>query len=447
MANDHRTEAACLVELGASYRSRIGLEPVEAGGDPIFAGFKREAFSIYFGDAPIYHFDLDGRWQRAFVEGTHYLKGLDATVHAIDRVREGANLVLKRRTLGDVEASVLDANVRAMVRELIADIDAGRFRRREPPTGKARPLSWYGLIEFLEKIRSWDAARWFAHRVRYLVTYDPLPFLPPECQNAVVLQATLGHRGGRSFGLLSTAEPLTRSSRGFERHAREVMRLWGLRLLQSRVIFLAGSDVLRKPVERVVAYLDAVGRTFPIEPKVPGSKPDRVDDEDIIPRFDGVHAFLDNFSSPRPDRAAWGEFATRGLARVSLGVESGDPAVRALYDKSWTDDDLVATVADVKSAGLGVSLLTLVGAGGVERAESHVRFTTQLIDMLDLGAGDFVFLLDENEVRDPNRSLEGLTLLQGPAWSEQQAKLKEALAPLKKKGVKVLPYTMEKQWT
>jgi hypothetical protein len=39
-----------------------------------------------------------------------------------------------------------------------------------------------------------------------------------------------------------------------------------------------------------------------------------------------------------------------------------------------------------------------------------------------------------------------LTLLDGPAWSEQQAKLKEALAPLKKRGIKVLPYTMEKQW-
>ena len=99
MAQDHPTEAACLLEQGASYRRRIGLKPVATTGDPIFAGFKHGAFSLYFGDAPIYHFDLEGRWQRAFVESTHYLKGLDATIHAIDRVREGPNLVLKRRTL------------------------------------------------------------------------------------------------------------------------------------------------------------------------------------------------------------------------------------------------------------------------------------------------------------------------------------------------------------
>ena len=99
MADDHPTEAACLLEQGASYRRRIGFETVGTPGDPIFAGFKPGAFSLYFGDAPIYHFDLEGRWQRAFVDGMHYLKGLDATVHAIDRVREGPNLVLKRRNL------------------------------------------------------------------------------------------------------------------------------------------------------------------------------------------------------------------------------------------------------------------------------------------------------------------------------------------------------------
>ncbi len=73
--------------------SRIALRaPSE---DPIFAGFKQAAFSLYYGDAPIFHFDLEGRWQRAFVEGIHYLKGLDTTVQAIDRVREGENLVLE----------------------------------------------------------------------------------------------------------------------------------------------------------------------------------------------------------------------------------------------------------------------------------------------------------------------------------------------------------------
>ena len=58
------------------------------------------------------------------------------------------------------------------------------------------------------------------------------------------------------------------------------------------------------------------------------------------PRFDGVHAFLDNFALPRPDRDGWRELAARGLVRISLGVESGDPEVRRLYHKNWADDEL-----------------------------------------------------------------------------------------------------------
>jgi hypothetical protein len=91
-------------------------------------------------------------------------------------------------------------------------------------------------------------------------------------------------------------------------------------------------------------------------------------------------------------------------------------------------------------------VLTLVGAGGVERAESHIDRTVRLVESLELGAGDFVFLLDENEIREQDVIADGLIPLRGQAWSEQQARLKEALATLKKKGVKVLPYTMEKQW-
>ena len=48
--------------------------------------------------------------------------------------------------------------------------------------------------------------------------------------------------------------------------------------------------------------------------------------------------------------------------RISLGVESGDPEVRSIYRKDWADEELRATVADIKAAGLGVSVLTLVGA-------------------------------------------------------------------------------------
>ena len=130
---------------------------------------------------------------------------------------------------------------------------------------------------------------------------------------------------------------------------------------------------------------------------------------------------------------------------MSVGVISGDPAVRALYGQSWSDEDLLAAFADLKSSGIGASVLAVVGAGGIERADSHVARTITLIQSLDLQAGDFVFLLDERELYGPRDERRALAPFPAALWQEQQAKLKDGLAGLKARKVKVLPYTMEKQ--
>ncbi|HEY2157741.1 MAG TPA: hypothetical protein VGH33_19080, partial [Isosphaeraceae bacterium] len=212
------TEAACLLHSGAAYSLRRGFRP--ASGDDIFLGVKAGAFSIYFGDAPIYHFDLDGRWQRAFVGGTHFLKGLDTTVQAVDRVREGENLVLRRRTLGFAEAADLDASIRSTAIELATRLDSG-VSPLDPPEGST-PLTSDQIRELLERVARWDAAAWFAQRERHLATYGPLPFLPPEVSSPLVLQATLGHARGAGFGGEPNAEYYERSPVELREHVGDV---------------------------------------------------------------------------------------------------------------------------------------------------------------------------------------------------------------------------------
>ena len=175
------------------------------------------------------------------------------------------------------------------------------------------------------------------------------PVPPPDCQNAVILQATLGHADGLTFGGAPAAEHYVRSASEFQEHVRAVSRLLGRRILQCRGVFLGGSDVLRRPEDEVVGYLEAIRGTFAGDP-------------DASTR-DEVHAFLDDFSPPRPDARAFRRFKEHRLHRVSLGVESGDPSIRRLYGKSWADEDLADVVADIKGAGLALSLVVLVGAG------------------------------------------------------------------------------------
>ena len=339
----------------ALYGKRVGLLGPES--DITFVGFKEAAFSVYFEDAPIFHFDLEGRWQRAYHQGLHYLKALDTTTQVIERVREGPNLVLRRRTLSSDATAEFDDLVRGSVVDLLERLDLGGLQPIEPPP-QAQTLGRDELREFLDRIAAWDASAWSAYRDDYSRTYGPWPVLPPDCLNAVVLQASLGHADGVTFGLSAAAPHRVRTTDEFARHARAVAELLGRRVTQSRGVFLAGSDVLRRPVDDVAAYLETSARIFPLK--------------------GGIHTVLDRFEAPRPRADDWRRFASLGLRRVGLAVESGAPGVRALYGKTWADDDLRAVVADLKGAGLGVGVLTLVDAGGAEHATAHVEATAAL---------------------------------------------------------------------
>lgn len=418
MSEDQRTEAECLLEQGALYSKRVGL--TSEGQPMIFAGFKPGVFSLYFGDEPIFHFDLEGRWQHAYLRGRHYLKGLDAVIHEIDRVREGPNLILKRRFLNLDESARLDEEIRSAAVGLLESLDGASSRREHPPAGKAQPIADDELRDVLNRINAWSASAWDDLRSRHRATYGPLPFTPPDCQKAVIVQATLGSPSGRSFGGGPVEGHAVREPSDFERHVENVAALAGRRLLQTKGAFLAGADVLRQPAADVLGYLDALGRVLsPVD----------------------VHAFLDDFRPPVVDADALKAAAGLRLSRIAMGIESGAPEIRRLYGKAWTDQDLRDFAGNAKAAGIGLGALIFVGAGGRERLEKHLAQTAELIASLPLSRGDFVFLLDESEFAGPNVG----TPLDAAERAERLESLRQALAPLRERGVKTAPYSLAKQ--
>lgn len=434
MSQDQRTEAECLLEQGALYGKRVGLR--RDGQPMIFAGFKQGVFSLYFGDEPIFHFDLDGRWQHAFLRGRHYLKRLDAAIQEIDRVREGSNLVLRRRFLDRDEAGRLDEEIRSAATTLLESLDGVVVTREQPSTGKARALADDELRDALSRIGTWSAPAWDDVRSRYHATYGPLPFTPPDCQKAIIVQATIGTPSARSFGGGPAHEHAVRSPAEFERHVQNVAELAGRRLLQTKGVFLAGADVLRRPGSDVLAYLDAIARALPLADE--GEGDDRPRD---------VYVFLDDFQSPVVDGETLKAAARLRLSRIALGVESGDPGIRRAYGKTWTDQDLRDFAARAKEVGIGLSALVLVGAGGRERRKEHIARTADLITSLRLTRGDFVFLLDESEFAEPSFTLPSGARLDPAERAEQLDLLRQALSPLRARGVKTLPYSLAKQLT
>lgn len=433
------TEAACLLHSGALYSHRRGLR--SPSGVDIFIGVKPGGFSIYFGDEPIFHFDLDGRWQRAFVEGIHYLKGLDTTVQAIDRVRAEKNLVLHRRTLPFAEAVGLDERIRSIAIDLGENVGSSGALL-DPPHG-ALSLSSEQIRDLLDRVSAWDSAAWFAHRELYLATYGPLPFLPPDTPSPVILQATLGHARGVGFGGGVAATYYERSPDEFREHTRDVARLLGRRVLQCRQVFLAGPDALRNGPDAAVAALDSGSVVFPIDP---GRRPRSRDTEmlDDRPALDGFHAFLHEFDGPPFPPEAWSALRERHFRRLILGVESGSPAVRAHYGRAWDEGGLRAWV---ESCPVGMGMVIVVGAGGRESEADHLEETLALVASLPIPAGSLVSLVDANELEARTEDERGFPLLDPPALARQRETLKTRLAViLSPRKAKVTTYSVEKRW-
>ncbi|QEH37243.1 hypothetical protein OJF2_58300 [Aquisphaera giovannonii] len=435
---DPQTEAACLLHGGALYRSRVGLAGSLSAG-LVFAGFKKGAFSLYFDDAPIFHFDLEGRWQRAFVDHTHYLKGLDASIQAVDRVREGANMVLRRRRLDDADGQVLDRLILDAARGLLEDLREGRLRPEAPPEGKAIPLQPDELTAFLERIVSWDESAWRHHRDRYEATYGPLPLIPPDCQHAVVVQATIGKGPGSIFGRDGWATRV-RTAEEFREHVEAVAGLLGGRLQQSRIAFLGGSEAIRQEPRQVESYLDAAGSVLAIGRREGNAG----DGEEGRAGLEGIHAFVDRFEPPRPALDSLRSYRRRHVTAIGLGIASGDPVVRDRLGVRWTDEDLRPFVDDLRAAGIRISFLTLSDAGGPDRSREHVAATAELLGSLQPSRSENVFLVDAADVLEPE--LAARCAPAGGGDTQGRQALRDALAPLRGGGAKVLAYTPEKHW-
>ena len=92
---------------------------------------------------------------------------------------------------------------------------------------------------------------------------------------------------------------------------------------------------------------------------------------------------------------------------------------------------------------MGVGVLVLVDAGGLEHAGRHLEATADLINVLPLGPGDLVSPLDGNEFLAPGDH--GFSPVVGPGWDAQQADLKVRMPRSADRKAQVAAYSLEKQ--
>jgi hypothetical protein len=309
-----------------------------------------------------YSFDTDGRWISAYLNGINYRCGLDGSVLSKQYELDGTKA---RRRLDDAETRLLIDDLHTRIARVAAALPGS--------AAEFRPL--------LQRALDWDAQRMAEQRALFQQTYRPVSILPPDQYRALVLQAAEGCSWNRcTFCSFYRDRPFRiKSAPELREHIQQVRRLLGATIELRTSIFLGDANALITPQPRLCELLDVVRDEFDVGPA--GSSAAM-----------GLYSFLDIFGAERKSLANYQALHNYGMRRIYIGLETGDPELFAMLNKPGSPQACVEAVRLIKQAGIAVGVIILAGAGGDRYAEQHLDASIDVINAMELDAGDMVYV-------------------------------------------------------
>lgn len=383
-----------------------GLDPAEAAAAERRPALmvKPGSFVLAFGTDAVLSFDLEGRLYAAFLRGRTFRRGLGGTVLEKGRSPGAGRGQRWCRPLDAGDRRALYGTVRALAEAALAAVRRGDARVTGGGRERARTL--------LERAAAWTPERLERERERFRAVYGRVGVIPPDQYLAVVVQATQGCAWNRcTFCAFYRGQTFRiRSPEEFRAHCRAVRDLLGEGLSLRRSVFLGEASAMTVPFPRLAGFLDIVREEFPAQRE--------------------VHTFMDLFTA-RKSADELAALAARGLRRVVIGLETGCDPLLALVRKPATAAQALAAVRSLKTAGISVALVVLLGLGGPAWWAAHVRDTAAVLNAMGLGAGDIIYFSPLTEQPDAEYFREararGLRPLTAGEMREQEAAIRALL--------------------
>jgi radical SAM superfamily enzyme YgiQ (UPF0313 family) len=194
------------------------------------------------------------------------------------------------------------------------------------------------------------------------VRYEGQIYRPPSEANSYILQATVGcswnactycdmYRA-KSFRVRELDETLA--------DVREAGRAAGERIDK---VFVADGDALIMDLDDWRAILAACRATFP--------------------RLRRVSAYATAINLLDKTEQELRALREAGLSLLYIGPESGDDVTLKRIAKGADHADHVEAARRARAAGIKLSAIFLLGAGGIERSEEHARESARLAGAMD----------------------------------------------------------------
>ncbi|MCC7395482.1 MAG: radical SAM protein [Planctomycetes bacterium] len=187
-------------------------------------------------------------------------------------------------------------------------------------------------------------------------------FRPPSEADSYILQATFGCSWNKCTycDMYRDKEFVVRPLQATLADIAEAGRLLGERVHK---VFVADGDALVMELDHWRAVLAACTAAFPRLRRV------------------SCYATAANVLAKGPAELA--ELRQLGLDLLYIGPESGDDATLKAIAKGSTAAEHVAAAARARDAGMQLSVIFLLGAGGIQRSEAHALASAQLATAMD----------------------------------------------------------------
>ena len=338
-------------------------------GRSVAAALYADATNLALGGISSLSFDRAGRLIRAFWNGRSIRRSLDNRF--IEKRKAGAYpWSYARRELDPPERGAL---LEAISAELTGIHCCLSEAEATLPDDQRLELG-----ARLKDILDWSPEALEGDARRFRSVYLPIPILPPDQYGALAVQVTEGCSYNQcTFCRFYRDRPFrAKSLEELRAHLRDVRGFFGEGMRLRKSIFLADANALVLPPARLLEVFRLLREELP-----QGSRAPRC-----------VYSFIDAFNGMPKSSDHFHELAQQGLRRVYIGLESGcDDLLRFLH-KPATAAEALDLVERLRTAGVHVGIIVMLGIGGDRFAGRHVSETQAVVNAMRLGPQDFLYL-------------------------------------------------------
>jgi len=198
----------------------------------------------------------------------------------------------------------------------------------------------------------------------YPLNYHAPVFRPPSEGRSVLIQVTLGcsHNKCTYCSMYRTKKFEVRALEDLLAEIDTLKKYYEERGQTPRRFFLCDGDALCAPMDTLIPVLDKLNESFPDLERV------------------SVYAMAQNMLDKTQEELNL--LAKKKLTMVYLGLETGDDKLLKFIVKGNTAADMIEGSLKVKSAGMKLSVIAMLGIGGKENSDNHINETAKVVSTI-----------------------------------------------------------------